>query len=423
MDSPAGGIAPNDEDPFKGSSRTMRSPRPTPCAPNPADTAPTTTLGNVAINESSTFEQLGEKIRALSQMLIGRRSIHQPMRDLVDNILGLYVAADEEQSHLTSTKKKATPPTQRCSPREGKRSRDERGEPSPPLPGPKKPKGKTAAIPTAAIALKPADIAKEKTPRQDEVPWKNVENEKSRRKPIKSDAIVVKGKEGVSYAEILRSVKTEPKLKSLAQQVKGIRKTAKGELLFELKRSADPNTRTFQEAVQTFLGPETEVRSLTEMGTLEVKDLDEVTTTEELLEALITQFGEIGASPSSIISIRKSYGGTQTATVKLHADKAEKLAKEGKVRVGWVICRIRRKTQPMRCFKCMEFGHIASRCTGEDCTGLCFKCGEKGHKARSCHNKWNCILCARKGEKDTDHSANSSRCPYMAAAQARRSQQ
>ncbi|KAH8390431.1 hypothetical protein KR215_011401, partial [Drosophila sulfurigaster] len=175
--------------------------------------------------------------------------------------------------------------------------------------------------------------------------WKKVPKRARRTKSAKPDAIIVRGSNEVSYADILRSVKAEPKLKELANHVRGIRKTAKGELLFELEKSADPITKGIHEAVQDFLGPSVEVIALTESSVIEVKDIDEVTSEEELLEALITQFGEVRITKSCIVSFRKAYGGTQTATLRLPVNSANKMVEAGKVRVGWVICRIRRKVQ------------------------------------------------------------------------------
>jgi len=148
-----------------------------------------------------------------------------------------------------------------------------------------------------------------------------------------------------------------------------------------------------------------------------VKDLDEVTTKEEVLESLIAEFGEIQLSAASIVSLRRAYGGTQIATIRLPAKSAEKLLEAEKVRIGWVVCRVRRKTTPIRCFKCMEFGHVAGRCpNAEDCAGACFKCGEKGHQAKTCKNAAKCLLCSRKGEEDTKHPANSVLCPLFKRA-------
>ncbi|KAM8702454.1 hypothetical protein ACLKA7_001785 [Drosophila subpalustris] len=50
--------------------------------------------------------------------------------------------------------------------------------------------------------------------------------------------------------------------------------------------------------VQAEKGEKAEVRSLTETATMEIHDLDEVTT-EEVLESLLSQFGEIKINRTS----------------------------------------------------------------------------------------------------------------------------
>ncbi|XP_060665565.1 uncharacterized protein LOC132797808 [Drosophila nasuta] len=316
-------------------------------------------------------------------MLEGRRTIHMPMRDLIDSIMGLYTAADEEMLS-TATLNQTMPNLQ--------------------------------AIGWAAAETEQGNTWK--TVRKKNRHEKHTRN--ARLESAKPDAVIVSAPANTSYADILRSVKSEPKLKELGQHVRGIRKTLKGELLFELSKPSDPNTKVFQEAIKEFLGPSIDVRSLTKMTSIEVKDLDEVTSGEELLEAIITQFGEIGVNQSSIITIRRSYGSRQTASLRIPVDSAAKLLKAGKLRVGWNTCRIRRKIQPIRCYRCMEFGHIQSRCTAEaDCSGNCYNYGEAGHQAKTCSKKPKCILCSRKGEEDSAHTTTSIRCPYQSKARSR----
>ncbi|KAM8701549.1 hypothetical protein ACLKA7_000131, partial [Drosophila subpalustris] len=292
---PTGRMTPN---PFLGMKKTARSPTSAPAATSRLVLSSTTTpvcppsTGIADKPESRqpglimSFDRLGEKIRALSKMLEGRRTIHQPMRDLVDSILGLYVAAEEEQSEPPASQKhhKAT---STATPNDGKRSRADREElPSPP-PGSKKQKGRQTTRPSETKHLPKVHEAKnvEEAVRQPQNQWRKVGKPRGRVKQARSDAIVVKGDPTTSYADILRSVKTEPKLRSLAQHVKAIRITAKGELLFELSKSADPHTATLQDAVKDLLGSKAEVRSLTATTAIEVRDLDEVPTQEELLEA------------------------------------------------------------------------------------------------------------------------------------------
>jgi len=92
------------------------------------------------------------------------------------------------------------------------------------------------------------------------------------------------------------------------------------------------------DAVKSLFGSKMEIRFLTESTMLEVKDLDEVTPREEILEWLIAEFGEIQLSAASIVSLRRAYGGTQTATITLPAKSAKRILEAKKGRIGWVVC-------------------------------------------------------------------------------------
>ncbi|XP_071581263.1 uncharacterized protein [Temnothorax nylanderi] len=153
---------------------------------------------------------------------------------------------------------------------------------------------------------------------------------------------------------------------------------------------------------------------------IEIRDLDEMTTKAEILAALQKAAGEeSGVVLDAIRSLRKAYGGTQTASVTLPTSMVEKvLGKYGKIRIGWVNCRIRRVERPTKCFRCWHYGHISAKCKSKvDRSKLCTKCGQKGHKAATCQNEARCALCFEKdGTRNCAHIAGSSRCPVFKEA-------
>ena len=55
--------------------------------------------------------------------------------------------------------------------------------------------------------------------------------------------------------------------------------------------------------------------------------------------------------------------------------EATKLLKVGKLKVGWVICRIRRRIPLVRCFRCLRYEHHVRDCKGIDRSNTCYKCG------------------------------------------------
>jgi hypothetical protein len=235
----------------------------------------------------------------------------------------------------------------------------------------------------------------------------------------KTDALVIAAKDPNSYAAILRKMKQDPNLKDLGSQVSRIRRTKNGEMLFELKCDPSIKSSDYKDLMaQSLVDDEVTVRALTQEMIVECRNLDEITTEEELREALNEQFslGEIGRAAT--IKLRRAYGATQTATIKLPVAEAKKLLVEGKVKVGWIICHLQiPQTKLLRCYKCLGFGHVATRCTDTDRSKMCWRCGEEGHIRQGCKKKPKCMLCSV--VEGNGHATGSLSCKAYKAAKAR----
>lgn len=236
-----------------------------------------------------------------------------------------------------------------------------------------------------------------------------------KKKQQRPDAIIIETKGDLSYAQILRNVKADPKLEEIGKAVSRIRRTQKGGLLLQLDGTGDRTTE-FKSVIREALGEQASVRTLTQRTTIELKDVDEVTSKEDICEAVKAQFG-LEVSIADIVSLRKAYGGTQTATMNLPAENASKLLDAKRIKIGWVICRIRERILLKKCFKCLEFGHLAKQCKNEeDRSKLCRKCGTEGHIAKDCNNDPSCMFCRKDHPEDAKHIAGSSKCPVFRRA-------
>ncbi|XP_055633855.1 uncharacterized protein LOC129774180 [Toxorhynchites rutilus septentrionalis] len=254
--------------------------------------------------------------------------------------------------------------------------------------------------------------------------WKKIkrkkkeEKKKEKLKPRlerpKPDALIVATAGAATYAEILRKVKEDPSLKNLGENVAKVRRTQNGQLLFELKKDPTIRSSTYKELVEKSLAETAKVRALSQETVVECRNLDEITTYTELRVALNEQFelGEVAIS----IRLRKAFGNTQIATLRLPRTAASKLLEVGKMKVGWTVCSLRAIQQVSRCFKCMDFGHQAKYCKGPDRSELCIRCGDKGHLAKNCTKPPRCMLCTTEEEKD--HATGGSRCPVYKRAMA-----
>nr|XP_041632103.1 uncharacterized protein LOC121502489 [Drosophila kikkawai] len=169
-----------------------------------------------------------------------------------------------------------------------------------------------------------------------------------------------------------------------------------------------------RESIEKVLGDTASVRATTEDSkvlVLEVRNIDPIATKQDVCAALAGQFN-FEAERVNVRSMRRSFAETQTAIISLPVSLAKAVLHRGEVRIGWTICRIRERLGPVRCFRCLEPGHIAIHCKGPvDRSGCCINCGEPGHKAASCNKEPSCFICSAAGRKETRHKAGARGCP------------
>ena len=139
-----------------------------------------------------------------------------------------------------------------------------------------------------------------------------------------------------------------------------IRRTKDRSLLIVLTKESSGKATDLHQAMQTSLGENANVSIKARELDVEVKDLDEITTKEEIVEALQRLLGaDSGITLISIKSLRPAYYGTQTAVVGLLAPVAKKFLGRRNIRIGWTYCRIRELIKPLKCIRCWDFGHLA----------------------------------------------------------------
>ena len=67
------------------------------------------------------------------------------------------------------------------------------------------------------------------------------------------------------------------------------------------------------------------------------------------------------------VSLSKTpYAGNRKAYVLSEEARKLKLLKGALIKIGWVSCRVRRKTEAKRCCRCLGFVHMAADCRGPD---------------------------------------------------------
>lgn len=374
------------------------------------------------------FSRLGVEIGRLIEMLEDgkRRSIHQPMRDTIESIRSLYEQVvttslvDSAKNVLRGSKYSQTSPW----PKEGGNAK-RKAKPNADTPNPKRKlvmsthcTGETGAIPKAT----PENNINELTAHNTDGKWTEVVKKGMQRykpKAPRPEAIII-GKIGeATYSDILKKVKKDEKLRKLGEDVNKIRKTRTGEMILELKKSQDGNTNKYKEELTKVLGDQANVKLVGSEKTVVVKDLDEVTTKEEIVEAINGIAPNYKLTLDVVRSLRKGFAGTQVAMLSLPSKLAFDLINLGKIKVGWVVCRLRENTTPIRCFKCLEHGHIAKNCLSKvDRSKCCINCGKGGHTAKMCREKPECAICVTNG-LDANHPTGGRQCPEYKKALAK----
>lgn len=128
-----------------------------------------------------------------------------------------------------------------------------------------------------------------------------------------------------------------------AEAIDKVRRTATGQLLIVLERRSSYKTEKLRRLMEETLKDEAYVSSRTQQVNLEIRDLEETACKEEIAEALnMVAGGDSLILIEDIKSLSKAFVETQVAGVRIHGEIARKIiGDEGKVRIGWVQCRIR----------------------------------------------------------------------------------
>ncbi|KAL0831513.1 hypothetical protein ABMA28_002307 [Loxostege sticticalis] len=236
-------------------------------------------------------------------------------------------------------------------------------------------------------------------------------------RPPRSSAIVLTllpgaQEKGVTYESTIRDAKSRINLEELG--ISGLRfsKAKTGGKLLEIPgATSGDKADAFASKLRDILPAEfVRVTRPTKTVDIRLSGLDD-SVTKEKVAAAVSKSGGCAADHVKVGFIRQSWSGSGTVVVKVPVTAAKKLSK-GRLLVGWVSCRVQvLETKPLRCYRCMEGGHVREQCPCEtDRSELCYRCGRPGHQARECVAAApNCPVCADLG-KPADHKVGSKNC-------------
>lgn len=219
----------------------------------------------------------------------------------------------------------------------------------------------------------------------------------------RQDVVIVKAGD-MKYSEMLKKIKTDKEVQSLGDSISAVSETKSGHLRVVLNRKTT-NAEELSNAITRAVGSDTICTKLTDTTRIEIRDVDEEATEEEIVQAIAKTIKL--TTSATVLQMRNVGRGTKVVTVMVPTSAANSLA-SARLRVGYVNCRVRLKTEVKKCFKCQGYGHTRAQCTHNDRSNLCWKCGTEGHKARECTLEARCFLCS--GEASNDHVLGTFKC-------------
>jgi len=206
--------------------------------------------------------------------------------------------------------------------------------------------------------------------------------EKGRRTRTRPAAIVVDVNNEEDFPALVQKIRSGVNSEVIGERVVGMRKTKSGRLLIEIKGDSD-EVEAVRAEVSKSAGDGIEVRSLQQRTLLDVRDLDQWTSEEEVVDAVAEATGA-SRDTLRVISLRKGFGGNQVALILAPTVLCHNVLAHGRVRIDMVNCKVRQGEQKTRCFRCLSFDHMSSQCKGPDRSQCCRLCGATGHRAVHC---------------------------------------
>jgi len=141
----------------------------------------------------------------------------------------------------------------------------------------------------------------------------------------------------------------------IGDSIIGMRQAKSGGLLIEV-REDQARIEVVRSEISRSAGNEVEVRALQQKVMVEVRDLDQWSTVEEVAEATATATG-ISLEQLRVFNLRKRFGSSQSALVLLLAGPSRVLLNSGRLHVGMVGCRVKLTDPKQRYFRCFCPGH------------------------------------------------------------------
>lgn len=216
------------------------------------------------------------------------------------------------------------------------------------------------------------------------------------------EAMVVSSK-NKSYSDMLKVVRQNIDPTKMGLEIRSVRKRKDESLLIVTEKGKADVLRKEIEGNANM----SDIEVVEKRTEIIVSGMDAVTTEEELKAALENKLLVSNIKGLEMKSMYTNRSGEQVATLELNDDVAETLVEQGTVKIGWSVCKIKKKISIPRCSNCLKMGHLQRQCKAKRTKEKrCLKCTQEGHITTDCKNQSYCSACKREG-----HRSDSMSCP------------
>jgi len=214
-----------------------------------------------------------------------------------------------------------------------------------------------------------------------EVTKKKRKPERGNRQRKRSDAVIIETT-SEKYSEVLKKIKSGANMEVIGNKISGIRQAKSGGILMKIA-GGPAAADAVRSEVHRIIDKEARIYSPTQQVLVEFRELDSLTSKEDLADEIIRNTSTTREA-TKILSLRLTYGETQSALVLMPSELAARVTEGKRMRIGLVYCSTRIRERWKRCFRCLKFGHEAKTCSGPDYSNCCRRCGKSGHRAVNC---------------------------------------
>lgn len=153
---------------------------------------------------------------------------------------------------------------------------------------------------------------------------------KIEKKPkVRPDTLIIKTSGNKSYRNVLKSLRHNDKALEIGENIKAIKRTKTGDVLMTVKHKAKQKMEDIIKSIEDALENNTSIRQLGNSRLIQISNLDQITSNEEVIDAIQATLGTAAKDTRIIVrDLQVWKDGTQTANILISEPEVIKLLKK-----------------------------------------------------------------------------------------------